>query len=132
MKSYMRTRSSVPPEAFALFERATELVASVYWDTAPGGDLVRCHELARAVGRVLNLEVVDGQFHAWDHSWLIVPRCVLDVYAVGQEPMVLLVDELVAKRAYKPLRGRTDIRLDVVDLLVEKMCGLTVERRARG
>jgi len=64
---------------------ATEVFSTAYqqlWTTAtqlvelvPESWEVRCHELARAVGSVLDLPVQDGQFGSIEHSWLWVgPR----------------------------------------------------------
>lgn len=67
------------------------------------GRLVRCHELARAVGRVLGLRVEDGRFGFVEHTWLwteppekalmpwAMPR-ILDVYVPGAMPQVQLID----------------------------------------
>jgi hypothetical protein len=72
---------------------------------------LRCHELARAVGKILDLPTQDGKYGTVEHSWLwtgpvpqdfaariakhghrnIAPN-ILDVYAVGQLPQVQLID----------------------------------------
>jgi len=68
------------------------------------GELVRCHELARAVGKVLKLEHEDGRYGFVEHTWLwtepkmnekfhapwFLPN-VLDVYVPGGVPQVQLV-----------------------------------------
>jgi hypothetical protein len=111
-----------------LLRRAEALVASLPDEATPGE--VRCHELARAVGRVLGLPVQDGRYGMVEHSWLWTeePRGrqpnVIDVYAVGRLPMVQLVDMghfLPENRSYVPGPERDDVRGDVVDLLVESM-----------
>ncbi len=57
---------------------------------------LRCHEVARAVARVLELPgefVRDGYYElGCQHSWIVLPSGhVLDVYAVGRLPPVQLV-----------------------------------------
>lgn len=78
------------------------------------GKPIRCHEMARAVGRILDLPVVDGVCGAVQHSWLTIKahqdpterEFILDVYAVGRLPPVQLVDTFggclhLAQRARK-------------------------------
>lgn len=84
-----------------LFEHATTLVAIAPYEIC--GYLVRCHELARAIGRVLGLEHQDGRFGFVEHTWLwleplrveiapwVLPR-ILDVYVPGAVPQVQLID----------------------------------------
>lgn len=90
---------------------------------------LRCHEIARAVGRVLGLDHQDGYYCAVDHTWLIVPdlrlgggRCILDVYAVGRLPMVQLVEVqspgLGHRALYEAGELRGDIRNETIDRLV--------------
>lgn len=120
------------------FAKAAELVEGLdeaQWDTRSGKPpRVRCHELARAVGRVLGLPVQDGNYTCVAHSWLLVPDArrprksqldpggtpgvigetprqaayfyswILDVYAVGRLPMVQLVDIVNLPGAYGPAR----------------------------
>lgn len=68
---------------------------------------IRCHELTRAVGRVLGLAHEDGTYcpagteGGVDHSWLLTPHdkgkgkisghSILDVYSVGRLPQVQLL-----------------------------------------
>lgn len=65
---------------------------------------IRCHELARAAGNVLGLEVCDGRFGFVEHSWLWTEKMegekfcapwslpnVLDVYVPGAVPQVQLI-----------------------------------------
>ena len=123
----------------ALLRRATALVDRV------GDELgtVRCHELARAVGRVLDLEVQDGSYGFVEHSWLWTtpfPKDfheeqvhlgfpnILDVYTPGQVPMVqlLVCGEHGALPhvgwSYRPAwRPRTDVDWVVVDELESMM-----------
>ena len=77
--------SVIPVEIQALRERAAKLVG---W--LPEG--MRCHEVARAVGEVLGLPVVDGRYGCVNHSWLVVDGYILDVYCVGRLPLVQVVD----------------------------------------
>ena len=88
------------------------------------GNELRCHELARAVRIVVDvdkLEVIDGCCGPIEHSWL---RCsdgaILDAYAPGRLPAVQLVDPLVGA-SYRPGSPRRDIRRVIVDRLVAEM-----------
>ena len=124
-----------------LLERATALVAKVA-DEVMDGDLIRCHELARAVGDVLQLPVVDGKFGSVEHSWLLTCKLpdaptsgfvrrpsILDVYSVGRLPMVQLVCTscwgLTPHRCYVdvPLVVRDDINMCIVGKLLQQMRG---------
>lgn len=98
------------------------------------GDSVRCHELARAVGRVLGLKYQDGRFGFVEHTWLwlsplapeltpwVLPR-ILDVYVPGAMPQVQLIDTAsgLPPRYYLSNMFNVEIREDVVDALVEDM-----------
>lgn len=125
MISYTETET-VTEQDLELLRRATALVARV-----PGklyGRWVRCHELARAVGRVLDLPVVDGRYGAMEHSWLYVPPAsralVLDVYVPGALPQVqLCASWLGAPVMYRAGKDRTDIRVHIVERLLSKMRG---------
>jgi hypothetical protein len=100
MRSYSEEEIFSEAEVL-LLQKATKVVAGL---NASGG--IRCHELARAIGWLLELEVQDGYYGFVDHSWLwttrldlervITPRLglpnILDVYCVGSMPMVRLVD----------------------------------------
>lgn len=90
------------------------------------GNELRCHELARAVRRVVadrTLVVVDGHCGPVEHSWL---RCsngvILDAYTPGRLPAVQLVDPLVGPM-YRPGSLRRDVRQPIVDRLVVEMRG---------
>ena len=96
-------------EVFTSFElgklgAARDYVARI--DEAKIAGIIRCHELVRAVGRLLQLAHEDGVYAAAgsaggvDHSWLLVPHSsktsvagysILDVYAVGRLPQVQLL-----------------------------------------
>lgn len=119
-----------------LLRRATEMVYSL--EESPS---LRCHELARAVGRVLKLQHQDGYYGFVDHTWLWTTRFVpnalnahtrldfpniLDVYSVGSLPMVRLVDGKHTSLphvgwAYRPGRPREDIDQDRVTDLYERL-----------
>lgn len=134
MIGYSEMKVFSPHERY-LWDRATRLVGLV--DHADFPDL-RCHELARAVGRVLELPVQDGYYGFVDHSWLwtrhlerkigsfgfphVFPH-VLDVYSVGSLPMVRLVDGEHTSLphvgwAYRPGDPRSDVDERTVDALV--------------
>lgn len=98
---------------------------------------IRCHELARAVGKILELPVQDGKYGFIDHTWLwlaepeqvaeametglryMMPN-VLDVYVAGSLPMVQLYHAELSglPRQYSWGPERTDIRVDIVDRLI--------------
>lgn len=91
---------------------------------------IRCHELARAVGKLLRLRVVDGyvveQFGIGDHSWLLTPAGnILDVYAVARLPVVQLVQQErhALARTYQEGHLTLDVPINkgVVDALVKMM-----------
>lgn len=123
MKSYAE-REVFHEDALAALDVASALVDRVgdHW-----GSELRCHELARAVGRTLGLEIVDGKCHAVEHSWLLVHQgeetFVLDVYVPGRVPSVQLVhaSHWALGLGYMPGERRDDIREDVVERLVEEM-----------
>jgi hypothetical protein len=92
------------------------------------GEWVRCHEVARVVATLLELqvEVVDGFYGMADHSWLWTtelvpferPPNILDVYCPGRLPQV----QLVHSSNYLPFeyrRGpvRDDVRYEVIEYL---------------
>lgn len=124
-------------KAIRLLRRAERIVRALP-DSAAKSGVLRCHEVARAVGQVLELPVQDGQYGMVEHSWLWVlgaPKDIqrsnylgaavlLDVYTCGRLPQVQLVDMwalLPESRSYKwDLVGesRSDIRDDVVKKLV--------------
>ncbi len=134
MRGYSESRLFSQP-LLDLLEIATEFVAQL---EAP--ETVRCHELTRAVGKLLGLPrecVQDGYYGFADHSWLWVPGPpdrpitkrlgwphILDVYCVGQLPMVRLVycDNPGLPHvgwSYRPDRERTDIDEKLVERLVK-------------
>ncbi len=132
-----------------LLRRASELVALAPYELPSG--TVRCHELTRAVGRILDLPVQDGHHGAVQHSWLWTGKFpveskhpnILDVYCVGRMPQVQLADTFAGaghwttwshRALYEPLSNeakvnklggvgalRDDIRRDDVDTLVVMM-----------
>jgi hypothetical protein len=130
-----------PPALTALWLKATSLVERAR-DTDFAVKPVRCHELVRAVAEVLDLPrgcVQDGYYGFAEHSWLWVPGPpesplskrvgwphILDVYSVGQMPMVRLVagDNTGLPHvgwSYRPDAPRTDIDSAVVERLVGEM-----------
>ena len=83
--------------------------------------VVRCHELARAVGRMFGLMVIDGKYGAVDHSWLMPGPHILDVYAVGRLPQVQLVsiETLLPHGMYRIGPTREDIDTAFVQEIVD-------------
>jgi hypothetical protein len=90
------------------------------------GNELRCHELARAIRRVLadsTLTVVDGHCGPVEHSWLrFSDGSILDPYVPGRLPAVQIVDAIMAT-AYRPGARRDDVRQAVVQRLVGEMHG---------
>ena len=131
MKSYSAGVFTVREQK--LLKVATELVARI-----PDQEGLRCHEIARAVGHVLGLEVQDGRFGAMEHSWLWTEPIVryvgagrypniLDCYAVGALPQVVLIQMgylLPWNQAYHPYavgEMRDDINAELVQRLLFQM-----------
>lgn len=122
--------------AVALFRRAQEIVSAIP-DPETSAEPWRCHEVARVVGGVLGLEVVDGSYGSVSHSWLVVPgggtsgcNALLDVYAAGVLPQVLLVDMyygLPGIKSYVSGRQRNDIRQGDIERMRR---GLLVEAKS--
>lgn len=123
--------------AFLEITKWVELVkeTSIEYD-----DRFRCHELVRALHHqlmkqmMINTLVADGHYGAVDHSWLVfAPRAdkmhgavILDCYAVGQLPMVQLLDPFGPKQSlFYPLdpnyysQQRDDIRFDAVERIIQ-------------
>lgn len=97
------------------YEAARLFVERIPDDFEP---LVRCHELARAVAKLLgpSVEVQDGHAGFVEHSWLWLEHhhVILDVYFPGAKPQVLLIDYLSVgspfRAIYRPGAPRQDIR----------------------
>jgi hypothetical protein len=123
-----------------LLDLVKELVRSI-----PSFEDLRCHELARAVGKTLELQVQDGYYGFVDHSWLWTepfkkegfwrlscPR-ILDVYAVGSLPQVRLLDSSTnlphVGWAYRPGDPRDDIDEMMVKRLVNEMADTLTAKR---
>lgn len=135
MKSYSEEEIFTQAEV-RLWLRATKMVGAL-----PPMPKLRCHELARAVGRMLELQHQDGYYGFVDHTWLWTTRFgpnalnnytrlgfpnILDVYCVGSLPMVRLVDGKHTALphvgwAYRPGKPRDDITHDRVDDLVRTL-----------
>jgi hypothetical protein len=130
MKTYAEIEIFTPREV-ELLRQATHLISITEGE-------YRCHELARAVGTVLNLPHQDGWFDHVEHTWLWTrplpskPRRllspekipnILDVYVPGSIPEVQLINwaafGLPWRRVYyiNPI-PRDDIQQEVVDRLV--------------
>lgn len=128
------------PQQVQWWKRATAMVASLpdepdmlkyvvsRNDEDLSDDLIRCHELARAVADVLKLDVFDGKCGSVDHSWLaaggknwFTKDTILDVYSVVGLPMVQLVNDswIIDKSEYVPGSPRADIKHAVVERLVD-------------
>lgn len=86
----------------------------------PDDDSLRCHELARAVGKFFKLEVIDGHYGLVEHSWCMTPdRKFLDCYAIGSLPQVQIVSPHVPGiSTYKRGSPRSDINEEKVKELL--------------
>lgn len=143
MKSYSEA------EVFSASELAPFKAAQAYVDRLDERRLadssgvvktIRCHELTRAVGRLLKLAHEDGVYcpaesngGGVDHSWLCVPHhgdgrisnfSILDVYSVGRLPQVqLLYCGLTVPHhlEFMPRAERTDIDEEMVLQLIRAM-----------
>lgn len=131
---------------------AAERVVSYFPDymahaTEGKGAWLRCHEVARAVGDILQLEVQDGFYGVVEHSWCRISRSigansenvddgnplrplrtkspyleswsVLDVYAIGRLPQVQLVSSIAGIRDFRSAAARDDIDHQVVMKLIK-------------
>lgn len=129
-------------EVFSKQEKALYRKAVEYVKIAPdhiGGEVIRCHELARAVGRVLGLTHEDGRFGFVEHTWLwtrprgseefaapwVLPN-ILDVYVPGSMPQVQLVRMETGLPPRYYLSNVFDVVINeaVVDRLAERFRGL--------
>lgn len=126
MKSH--TETLVDQREMWLFLFAIEAVNSIPDGVDPDADGARCHEVARTIGRCLDLPVIDGKYGSVDHSWLLIEhpatntRKILDVYCVARLPMVQLIDphQFAGHGAlYRPTALRTDIRPKVVRAMLD-------------
>ncbi len=122
-------REIFTPRELKLLDCAETLVAIAPYEI--DGDLVRCHELARAVGAVLGLQHEDGRYGFVDHTWLWTSKLservapwdlphVLDVYVPGGMPQVQLIDAAHAglpPRYYLSNSLDLVVRYDVIDKL---------------
>ena len=88
------------------------------------GNELRCHELARAVHRVLDdgtIIVVDGHCGPVEHTWLrFSDGTILDPYVPGRMPAVQIIDAFVAI-AYRAGEARRDIRQPIIEKIVAEM-----------
>lgn len=107
--------------------------------------LIRCHEVARAILKLIKPlahgfepRVVDGKFDGVDHSWIAwqCPKAhfggttILDAYSVGSLPQVQIhrIGTGIRRADYRPDHlERDDIRHDVVDDLVAAAGGAPPE-----
>lgn len=115
-------RACFHPFHLNLLFRVESFVARV---SSTWGDELRCHELARAVQRVLDEDVVviDGKCGPVEHSWLVCAGgVILDPYVPGRLPAIQIVDSIVGT-TYRHGPPRDDIRLAVIDQLVLEMRG---------
>lgn len=134
MKSYAE-REVYSEQELSLWHRATQLVSRVQF---LDGDEIRCHELARAVGRVLALPYSDGRYGSIDHTWLRVgdwrhePQRakILDVYVPGGVPQVQLIHYAAWSLPHWRQLYRQGVeyeRTDIDEALVERLARTMTE-----
>ncbi len=132
MRPYLETHRIVTDEAIYGFRLATDVVSLLPHHEDRQRRLIRCHELARVVERLLRPAaddtrvrrewvVIDGKFGPVDHSWLMYGSAFLDVYAVGRLPMVQLLEPTFGVYPFKAGQERDDIREDVIEELLEEI-----------
>jgi len=127
MLSYSRLADVFQPEALLAFDRAEMWVRRMP-DRDQAGRWVRCHEVARAVHRLLvghayeGWVLVDGRYGPVMHSYLALRDhgTILDPYAVARVPPVQLVAGAFAAN-YQPGPTRADVRDEVVELLIRSV-----------
>ncbi len=114
-------RACFRPSHLSILAHAQKLVARV---SDAWGNELRCHELARAIQRVLadnTITVVDGHCGPVEHSWLrLSDGTILDAYAPGRLPAVQIIDAVVAS-SYRAGDRRRDVRRSILDRLVAEM-----------
>ncbi len=114
------------------YKRAVQLVDKI--PESVNGNLLRCHEVTRAVATILGLPFTDGEFGAVEHSWLWTtidldgeyPGNILDVYCIGRLPVVQLVGygvpgvEFISNRSLYTCYPfpRKDINQTTVDTII--------------
>ncbi len=142
MTPYVR-RYVTNPE-FQIFEKIRRAV-EVLPDLDFGEDeknrpiVLSCHMLARAIGRVFSLKVVDGFFTSnCEHSWLLTPEGhIIDVYPVAVLGGPILVDSgfgsplkgfyLKAKRGeYREKFNQPEFR-NAVNRIAKELRGMLLE-----
>jgi len=115
VKSYT-LKECVSEEAVQIWKEATRLISFIQGYS----DLIRCHELARAVVEIVGGEVRDGKFGPIEHSWIqLKTPClsILDPYQPGTVPQCVLIHKNLLNpivSLYESWPFRTDIRNDVV------------------
>ncbi len=111
-----------------LYKWACKLVTKVPYQI--DGNVIRCHELVRAMAIIIGLDYMDGYYGMCEHSWLwtsplielSAPPRVLDVYTPGRIPQVQLVDtSRLLPFEYRRGPDRTDINSNMVRTLWELM-----------
>jgi len=101
MKSYSESGEVFNKTAIVLLNRAIEIIKVI--PNKNNGALVRCHEVARIVAKILNIYVQDGFYGYADHSWCWLSKPptefignssmphILDPYCVGSLPQVRIL-----------------------------------------
>lgn len=132
MTPYVCTSGDFTLDDLAVLREATAIVDLIPTDFDKGR-LLRCHEVARVVGKMLNLRIVDCKYGAMDHTVCLVRPArngklkgpsgavILDPYCPGRLPQVQLVYQYVGAPndgLYRSTPERDDIRWPLVDKLI--------------
>lgn len=125
MRSYSQ-REVFEPNDLVYWRVAARLVVEMP-DYDRSGQELRCHEVARAIHRVLEvpeIAVQDGLYElGCEHSWLTLPSGhILDAYAVGRLPQVQLVAVVsVLPRRYAKHDIGLVVREDTINYILEQV-----------
>lgn len=93
-----------------------------------GKPALRCHEVARVVGKLLRLRVIDCKLGAMEHSVCLVREAskrqgavLLDPYCPGRMPQVQLVYQWTGAPIDAQYRSSKEPRTDINEKLVEAL-----------
>lgn len=110
-------RKIIFDETVEIYKQAVKIVNAI-----PEIEGLRCHEVTRVVGHLLDLKVVDGKVGVVEHSFIPIKQkdgsiIILDCYTPGRYPMIQLVDEIIP-RLYHQGSPRNDIdQVQIIKIL---------------
>jgi len=126
MQSQGEATRTFKDQEIEYLERTQRLVKLVPYEL--DSKVVRCHELARAIAKLLGLTFEDGYYGMVEHSWVWTrprepfepPSNILDPYTPGRLPQVQLVhSSTMLPFEYRRGDPRKDIDQEMVDSLVQ-------------